>query len=57
MVTEEPDGGLRVAFTASGWVEMAWHLYKWGDQVEVIAPAELRDLVRGHQRGDVGVLP
>jgi predicted DNA-binding transcriptional regulator YafY len=57
VVTEEPDGALRVTFIASGWVEMAWHLYKWGDSVEVIAPAELRDLVRGHQRGDVGVLP
>jgi predicted DNA-binding transcriptional regulator YafY len=57
VVTEEPNGALRVTFTASGWVEMAWHLYKWGDQVEVIAPAELRDLVRGHQRGDVGVFP
>ncbi len=57
VVTEEPDGALRVAFTASGWVEMAWHLYQWGDKVEVISPAELRDLVQGHQRGDVGVLP
>jgi predicted DNA-binding transcriptional regulator YafY len=57
VVSEDPDGALRVAFTASGWVEMAWHLYQWGDSVEVIAPAELRDLVRGHQRGDVGVLP
>ena len=57
VVTEEPDGALRVTFTASGWVEMAWHLYQWGDQVEVIAPVELRDLVRGHQRSDVGVLP
>lgn len=57
VVTEEPDGGLRVAFTASGWVEMAWHLYKWGDKVEVIAPAKLRAMVQGHQRGDVGVLP
>ncbi len=57
VVTGEPDGGLRVAFTASGWVEMAWHLYQWGDKVEVIAPAELRDMVKGHQRGDVGVLP
>lgn len=56
VVTEEPDGGLLVEFTASGWVEMAWHLYQWGDKVEVIAPVELRDLVNGHQRGDVGVL-
>ena len=57
VVTDEPDGALSVAFTASGWVEMAWHLYQWGDSVEVIAPAELREMVRGHQRGDVGVLP
>lgn len=57
VVTDEPDGGLRVTFTASGWVEMAWHLYQWGDKVEVIAPVELRDLVKGYQRADVGVLP
>lgn len=57
VVTDEPDGGLTVTFTASGWVEMAWHLYQWGDKVEVIAPVELRDLVKGYQRGDVGVLP
>lgn len=57
VVTDEPDGALRVTFTASGWVEMAWHLYQWGDKVEVIAPPELRELVNGHQRGDVGVLP
>ena len=57
MVTDEPDGALRVAFVASGWVEMAWHLYQWGDSVEVIAPEELRYLVSGHQRSDVKVLP
>ena len=57
VVTEEPDGALRVEFTASGWVELAWHLYQWGDKVEVIAPVELREMVRGYQRDDVGVLP
>lgn len=57
VVIEEPDGALRVEFTASGWVEMAWHLYQWGDSVEVIGPAELRELVKGHQRDDVRVLP
>ena len=56
VVTDEPDGGLRVTFTASGWVEMAWHLYKWGDKVEVIAPVELKEMVWGRQRGDMGVL-
>ena len=56
-MTDEPDGSLRVEFTASGWIEMVWHLYQWGDQVEVIAPEELRAKVLGFQRGDLGVLP
>ena len=56
-VTEEPDGSLRVEFTVSGWVEMAWHLYKWGDQVEVVEPEGLRAMVEGFQRADLGVLP
>lgn len=56
-LTEEPDGSLRVEFTASGWIEMVWHLYKWGNQVEVIAPEALRAMVDGFQRGDLGVLP
>jgi predicted DNA-binding transcriptional regulator YafY len=56
-VTEEPDGGLRVEFTASGWIEMVWHLYQWGDQVEVIEPEALRAMVDGFQRRDLGVLP
>jgi predicted DNA-binding transcriptional regulator YafY len=56
-VTDEPDGSLLVEFTASGWIEMAWHLYQWGDQVEVVAPEELRAMVDGFQRGDLGVLP
>lgn len=56
-VTDEPDGSLRVEFTASGWIEMVWHLYKWGDQVEVVEPEGLRAMVEGFQRGDLGVLP
>jgi predicted DNA-binding transcriptional regulator YafY len=51
-VTEEPDGALTVRFTASGWLEMAWHLYQWGDQVEVLAPPALREMVEpGRTRG------
>lgn len=56
-VTEEPDGSLRVEFTASGWIEMVWHLYQWGDQIEVVEPDALRAMVEGFQRGDLGVLP
>jgi len=54
---EESDGSLLVEFTASGWIEMVWHLYQWGNQVEVIAPEKLRGMLVGFQRGDLGVLP
>ncbi|MDG1370923.1 MAG: WYL domain-containing protein [Paracoccaceae bacterium] len=57
--TVEPrdDGSLVVRFQAAGWLEMAWHLYQWGDKVEVLAPAGLRELVAGHQRSDFDALP
>jgi predicted DNA-binding transcriptional regulator YafY len=48
----QPDGALIVRFTASGWYEMCWHLYQWGDAVGVIAPADLRRMVEGHRRAD-----
>jgi len=57
IVTYDVDGYLRVEFEASGWIEMLWHLYQWGDQVEVLQPEALRTLVAGFQRGDLGVLP
>lgn len=38
-VTEEmPDGSLIVRFHTGGALEMSWHLYTWGDAVEVIEP-------------------
>jgi len=51
------DGSLTVRFCASGWTEMTWHLYQWGDKVEVIAPYGLRAMVDGHRRSDFGALP
>jgi hypothetical protein len=36
---------------------MAWHLYQWGNAVEVIAPAALRELVAGTQNNRISVLP
>jgi len=56
-LTDDPDGSLIVRFTASGHMEMAWHLYQWGDQVEVLAPDALRDMVAGHRRADFPALP
>lgn len=56
-LTREPDGSLTVRFAASGHLEMAWHLYIWGDAVEVLAPQALRDMVVAHRRADFPALP
>lgn len=56
-ITEEDDGSLTVRFTASGHLEMAWHLYIWGDTVDVLAPASLRTLVAQYRRTDFPALP
>jgi predicted DNA-binding transcriptional regulator YafY len=56
-ITEEADGSLFVRFTASGHLEMAWHLYIWGDAVEVLAPESLRTMVESHRRRDFPALP
>lgn len=57
ILTDQADGGLIVTFRASGWVEMAWHLCKWGDTVEVLEPPELREMVARHPREALGPLP
>lgn len=57
LVEMQEDGGLIVRFHAAGWLEMAWHLYQWGDAVEVIAPEGLRNLVNNHRRSDFDALP
>ena len=53
----QDDGSLIVRFHAAGWLEMAWHLYQWGDKVEVIAPGALRGMVDGYRRSDFGAMP
>lgn len=57
ILTDEADGALTVRFEAGGWLEMAWHLYQWGDKVEVIAPEGLRAMVAAHRRADFPALP
>ncbi len=42
---DEPDGSLLVRFRAGGALEMCWHLFTWGDQVEVVAPDRLREML------------
>lgn len=53
---DQPDGSLLVTFKAGGLLEMCWHLFTWGDAVEVVKPEKLRDMYRrllanaGHRR-------
>ena len=42
-VTQEEDGSVTVTFRAGGMRELAWHLFTWGDSVEIIAPQTLKD--------------
>ncbi len=42
-VTQEADGSVTVTFRAGGMRELAWHLFTWGDAVEIIAPQALKD--------------
>lgn len=56
-LSDGPDGSLTVRFRASGHLEMAWHLYQWGDSVEVLAPEPLRRMVAAHRRDDFPALP
>ena len=45
IIEPQLDGSLIVRFCAGGLTEMAWHLFTWGDQVEVLKPRRLRALL------------
>jgi predicted DNA-binding transcriptional regulator YafY len=42
-VAAEPDGALRWSATVSGTIEIRLWILSWGDDVEVVSPASLRD--------------
>lgn len=60
-VEPQADGAVLVRFRSSGMRELAWHLFTWGDQVQVLGPARLRTLLveqieiarRAHATGTV----
>ena len=47
---QQSDGSLIVRFRAGGLMEMSWHLHTWGDEVEVLSPPELRDVMSGKSK-------
>ena len=51
-----PDGSLELRFTAGGLKEMAWHLFTWGPDVEIVSPSALRDLYASMVRDTLGRL-
>lgn len=40
-----PDGSVVVRFRASGMRELAWHLFTWGEQVQIVAPERLKTVM------------
>ena len=42
VLEDQPDGSLIVRFRAGGALEMSWHLFTWGGEVEVVKPRRLR---------------
>jgi predicted DNA-binding transcriptional regulator YafY len=44
---EQPDGSILVRFRASGMRELAWHLFTWGDKVQILEPRALKDMMAG----------
>jgi predicted DNA-binding transcriptional regulator YafY len=45
VVTQEAGGSVLVTFRASGMRELAWHLFTWGDAVEILSPPDLREMM------------
>lgn len=41
-MAELPDGRLQVRMTCGGEIEICWHLFRWGSDVEIIKPKRLR---------------
>ncbi|OYW92559.1 MAG: DNA-binding transcriptional regulator [Caulobacterales bacterium 32-67-6] len=44
---DQADGGVIVRFRASGMRELAWHLFTWGEQAMILAPARLKAVMAG----------
>ena len=42
-VEYEPDGSAIVRFRASGMLELAWHLFTWRNNIQIIHPQSLRE--------------
>ena len=41
-VKQNEDGTVTVKFKASGELEILWHIFRWGDKVQIISPKSLK---------------
>ena len=41
-VKQNEDGTVTVKFKASGKLEILWHIFRWGDKVQIISPKSLK---------------
>ena len=44
-VEPQADGSVIVRFRASGMLELSWHVFTWGDRLEVLAPDALKTVL------------
>jgi predicted DNA-binding transcriptional regulator YafY len=42
-IKQNPDGTTTVTLEAGGRYEICWHLFRWGDNVKILEPQELKD--------------
>jgi predicted DNA-binding transcriptional regulator YafY len=52
-VEEHPEGGAIVRFRASGMLELAWHLFTWGNKIEIVEPMSLRQQITTELRASL----
>jgi predicted DNA-binding transcriptional regulator YafY len=51
----QADGSVIVRFWATGLLELAWHLFTWGDKVRVVRPDALRQVLADELERALGV--
>jgi predicted DNA-binding transcriptional regulator YafY len=52
----QDDGSLIVRFRAGGLMEMSWHLFTWGGEVEILKPKRLATMLREQSKMQAGRL-
>jgi predicted DNA-binding transcriptional regulator YafY len=51
----QADGSVIVRFWATGLLELAWHLFTWGDKIHVVRPDALRQVLADELERALGV--